>query len=396
MPPFSRTYDLDLSRSYVVFNMSSTVDLKYLSPTSFEDLKTVCNSDYFSHKSLGFKKYEHAYIVPADFSTTHYHRGVVTQDHQVVSNSLLFEGFEPDWANLVNYNDAKLCHKTVVYIGFLEPIWGHILTDDLSKLWFLKSNWCQDILNAGGNLTAIIPWHSKTLEDFFRLAGCNLECVENVKCVTQYDNIIIPDNSFYTEPDGTRKFTKEYEEIVHYITSQIPIQQSSGKLYFSRSEFSKKTRLWDRREYGEKVIENAFAQLGYRIVYPEENLMLENLKLIRNCEAFASTEGSISHNVLFCPKNTHVTILRKVNYTNRWQLIINQVAGVNVTYVDAHHSIISHGVLGPFYMGVTKYLESFAGHKIFHFPYWMKLSFWWYLVQNRRIVKRILKIFRLI
>ena len=61
--------------------------------------------------------------------------------------------------------------------------------------------------------------------------------------------------------------------------------------------------------------------------------MEEQIAIIRNCKCFATTEGSISHNVIFCKPKTDVIIVRKVNRLNYHQLIINEVANVNITYI---------------------------------------------------------------
>lgn len=338
---------------------------------------------------LSYKEYRNAYIVPADMSQVHFHRGVLTEDGRIIDNSLLFEGFEPDWAGSVNLTSAKYSDETVVYIGWLEPVWGHILTDCLKKLWFLFTDDCKQILAEGGKLVAVVPWNSKALCDIFSLVGVDLLQIEKVSVLSQYKKVIIPDNSFIATDENTRTYTNEYKEIIERIINKIPETKSHGKLYFTRSAFSKQP-FWRRREYGEEVLEMEFKKLGYKIVSPEKYSVIETLLMLRNCDAFATTEGSISHNVLFCKPGTPVTILRKVDYVNPWQKVCDEVSGVNVAYVKAHQSVVSFGCLGPFYMCVTRELEEYVGHRIFHVPHLFRPSFYWYLIQNRRITKRLL------
>lgn len=369
-------------------------NIDYINQKNNSRLEKLVNQSWLLDKPLGYSIYDHAYIVPADMSNPHFHRGVLTSYGEIVDNSLLFEGFEPDWANSVELSKAIYRNETVIYLGWLEPVWGHILTDCLKKLWFVQTVACKDLLSKGAKFVAIIPWNSKALKTIFDLVEIPIETIENIKELSKFEKVIIPDNSIVAYSDGTRQYTKEYCDIVRLINSKIPETRSSGKLYFTRASFSH-GKFWLRREYGEHEIESVFRKMGYRIISPEKMPTFDTLTLIRNCESFASTEGSISHNVLFCKPGTDVKIIRKVDYVNTWQLVVNQVSDVNVTYIDAHKSIISSGCLGPFYMCVTKELQHFVGHNIFHLPHIVRPSFWWYLIQNRRITKRILSLLKL-
>ena len=367
----------------------------FVNPRARAQVERLVNQNWLRNQALGYSIYENAYVVPADMTTPHFHRGVLTSQGEIVDNSLLFEGFEPDWANNIELSKAITRKETVIFLGWLESVWGHILTDCLKKLWFIQTDICKQYISQGAKFVAIIPWNSTALRTVFDLAGIQIDNIENIKVLSNFEKVIIPDNSIVATSDNTRYFTKEYGDVVRLITSKIPVTKSSGKLYFTRTSFSG-NKFWLKREYGESCIESVFRKMGYKIVAPEKMSVLDTLSLIKNCESFASTEGSISHNILFCRPNTEVQIVRKVDYVNSWQLVVNQVADVNITYIDAHRSIISTGCLGPFYMCVTKEFEKYVGCSILHFPYFMKPSFWWYLLQNRKITKRILKLLQII
>jgi len=375
--------------------MKTVYCLDYVKPSSQEDILSITGNSLCIDRDLGFQEYRNAYVVPADMSQAHFHRGILAEDGNIVQQSLLFEGFEDDWGDSVDEESAIVRNETVIYLGWLEPVWGHILTDCLKKLWFLKTEACQRLLAEGAKLIAAIPWNSKALRDIFALLDIPFDSIEIIGQLTQFGNIIVPDNSFIATRDDRRYYTKEYKDVITQIFNKIPASETTGKLYFTRTGF-KTGSFWNRREYGEETIVRVFKKMGYQIVRPENNSTIENLTLLRNCESFASTEGSISHNVLFCKPGTPVVIARKVDYTNRWQLVCNEVSQVDVTYIDTHQSVISRGCLGPFYMCVTKQLEAFYGHHILHVSHYVKPSFWWYLVQNRRITKRILSLFKII
>lgn len=367
-------------------------NLQYVSPTSREDISNLCGDSCLRDIKLGVKEYNDSYIVPADMSQQHFHRGVLTSKREIVNESLLFEGFEPDWANIVDVENAKVRHQAVIYLGWLEPVWGHILTDCFKKLWFVKTEECKELVSRGVRFVAVIPWRSGALSSIFSMLDIPLETVENITSLTKFDKVYVPDNSFIATEDDKRLYTKEYSAIIKDLYKKIPQTKSTGKIYLSR-ELLNKGNWYEKREYGEEILTSLFRKKGYKIIHPEKNSVMENLTLLRNCEAFASTEGSISHNVLFCQPSTPACIIRKVDYTNRWQLVCNEVSDVNVTYIDAHKSIISSGCLGPFYICATKYLKKYMNTRTIYLPCWLKVSFWWYLVQNRKITKRVISLF---
>ena len=142
--------------------------------------------------------------------------------------------------------------------------------------------------------------------------------------------------------------------------------------------------------------------MGYAIFCPEKLTLDEQLLLLKNCREFVAAEGSIAHNSIFCQPGTRITILRKADYVNNYQLAINEMRSLDVTYVDIHHSVPPYPksiTIGPFYLCVTQNLERFVGRRIPHLPYWMLPSYWWFVVRriawmeryisNRKFVRRI-------
>lgn len=365
-------------------------NLEFVRKQSRKKLEETTNKNCFTDITLSCREYENAIAVPANLEWEHYHAGIIDSNGKVIRNSKLYETMEEDWVSHVSDDDVKYSDEEVIYIGWISPTWGHLLTDCLKKIWFLKTQKCKELLSGGGKVVAIIPWPNKTIREIFRLADVDIDSVTNIKEITKYKRIYIPDNSIIEAEDGSRTYTNEYVDVVNTIVSKIPSTGSSGKIYFSRTSFTDQKTIWIR-EFGEKIIEKVFKDLGYKIVYPEQGTVMGNLELIRNCDVFASTEGSVSHNALFCKPGTEVIIVRKVDYINTWQLFINQIANVNVTYIDAHRSIVSNGWLGPFYLCITRELERFVGKTMWYLPYYTRPSFWWYYIENRRIVNKILR-----
>ena len=167
------------------------------------------------------------------------------------------------------------------------------------------------------------------------------------------------------------------------------------RIYFSRTKLKQS---W-RREAGESQIETVFRKQGFSIVYPENYSLREQISIVHNCNCFASTEGSIAHNSIWCQPETSVTLIRKANCINIWQMVINESSNLNVTYVDAHNSIRTNQQFpmnGPFYMCITPEFERYIGRKRLILPLWLRPS--WYIykyqLQESRLYKKINRMFQ--
>ncbi len=283
----------------------------------------------------------------------------------------------------------------VIFVGILHNIWGHCLTDSLKKLWFLRTNECQQLIKKGSKIVYIQP-KGEPLKPYslqlLEMAGLDVSALEPIQEDTRYKTIFVPDNSLVcykktNSRDWHFSYTKEFEETINLIKSKIPADdsQESLKLYFSRTRVAKSSR-----EMGEESLERVFRKEGYQIVYPETLGLEEQFNLLAHCKEFVSTEGSISHSAIFCRPGTKVTILKKADYENGYQTVLNQIGHLDVTYVKAHrtHNDSQWGnpMYGPFYMCITPELEHFVGHRIFHLPLWIRPSWWWYCNRNRKIV----------
>ena len=80
----------------------------------------------------------------------------------------------------------------------------------------------------------------------------------------------------------------------------------------------------------------------------------------------ATTEGSISHNAVFMSKGANLEIVRKVPFVNEYQIALNEINNLHVTYIDAHLSVFARKdalAAGPFFIYVNDNLIRFSGIK---------------------------------
>lgn len=255
----------------------------------------------------------------------------------------------------LSYVDAKA--SKCIYLGLFLNIWGHCITDNLKKLWFLRTDECRKLLNDGYSICCTLQGPNKEFISHFKellnYLGINADDIHIVSDVESFSELVEPDNAL----DEKHHLHQEYKNTIDVIRQNIPYDANMPKkIYFSRSN------LHNGRDFGEKYLEEVFSQLGYTIIHPEELTTEVQLKMLKSCDSFASTEGSISHNVMFCRPDVDAIIIRKTRSCNGYQYTANVICGCNLTYVDAHMSIwnIFGNDFGPFFLYVNDNVVSFA------------------------------------
>ena len=358
-----------------------------------EPATQVCHQFY---DSLGLRSYTNAFIAP------YYHWDqsigcVIKGDGSIIHDSECLEWKE----NAAHYDltNAKHRHKKAIFLGFLLTVFGHSFTDNLRKLWFLKTTICKQLLKDGAELVYTTSWNDplpQHCREIIRLAGIDFSQAQHVTDLTQFDEVIVPDNCFRASSNG-RLYCQAYTELIDCIKTNIPssYKKPEDKIYFTRSSFSASSM----NETGEKDIERVFKKMGYSIIIPERLSIIKQIQLVMNCRYLATTEGSVAHLSIFCKPGTNLIIINKANYLNFHQVMINEFAKLNVTYIEAHHSSKTdtiHPWWGPFYLCVTPFLEKFVQSPIPHLPYWLKFSYWEYShgFFLRRCYNRLLRVFR--
>lgn len=325
-----------------------------------EETQKRVKQSYFDEKDLSYTFVEDGYILPYKLRSPNIITGgVVTEDGKYIRQS----GVNETVGDSYDFDKSKIekTKKTVVYLGMFFPVWGHCITDSLRKLWFINTQEFKDIINQGADVVCINVYNSELQNFQYILKSLvrNIHIVE-IKEVTQYQKIYIPDDSIYSDEKGFLYYTKTYLNQIQTIINSLPDcnVKTYDKIYFSRSAIPV------GRDYGEKRIEDVFKYLGYKIIYPEKLSFREQITLLQHCTHFAATEGSVSHNSVFCKPRTKVCIIRKCEFLNEYQFMINQMAALDVTYVDSHLSICidkRQKWKGPFFLYANDNLLRYAG-----------------------------------
>lgn len=323
--------------------------------------KDICDKNHFVDKKLHFKIIERGTILPhkhiyVNGKWTWGFGGIVDNRNEFIENSFVnanvgaaYSPTEP-----VQYSSA-----TVVYLGLFYPVWGHVITDNIRRLWFLKNDVfksyfkdCPLVYVPFGGVC--FPEHHQNFRRLQEILELEPERFQPILHPVQFENIILPDESFFGEKDML--FTNEYRamiEDVKIFALKNRTPTSSNKIYF----------YYGTGQIGEERLAQYFRSKGYEIISPELLTFDEQLNLLINAESFASTLGSCAHNSLFLREGTEaIFIPRAANRFTDYQSAINRISNLNVTYIDSTLSILET-FNGPYCFIISRQLKNFFGEE---------------------------------
>ena len=338
---------------------------------------------HLQNRKLEAGIYSNSYILPCNLFGTPSLGGVTLGDGRYVKDSTWTE-----WDDLTAYGfnkgNVEYVDRTAIYIGVMMSIFGHTITDNLKKLWFLQSEEGKKLLE-GETDVLCITYMAQTLSpqvfEILQYAGVDIKKLKVISKPTKYRTVYVPENSMISKEIkknvGEKYYTIDFRETVLHILQtirKVSIEGAADRIYLSRTAFR------SRRDYGEKRIERLFSKAGYRVVYPERLPFVEQVALMQYAKEIVTTEGSVSHMAMFSKPMTKWVILKKIDWENPYQLCINEMTKVDVVYLDANHSItVECGWEGPFYLSPTKPVCNYLNVEMSDHYLW-RLDYYGYLL----------------
>ena len=196
----------------------------------------------------------------------------------------------------------------------------------------------------------------RNFKDMLAILGIDAGTLHPITRAERYEYIVLPDESFFSAPDGPF-FTEEFSRDLHIIRDfalKHRVPSPHKKVYF----------FYGRRTIGEDRMAEYFRSKGYSIFLPAKLSLPQQMNLLINCESFASTVGSCSHNVMFLRDNTEVILIPRADFVTPYQTLFDQVNNLNITYVDSSLSVcVDNNArhLGTFFYIVSKQLRKYFG-----------------------------------
>lgn len=265
-----------------------------------------------------------------------YMGGVINKEKRFVAG---FRRHDSDFFNhsmnraySFNEQESSYSDTRVIYGGVILDIFGHCLTETLSRLWYLKeTDERLPIVFCSKNLKYHIPSY---FYDMMELLGIDQDRIIIAKTIVQYKEIIVPDQAIMLYIGYNSKLCNVYD-LMKYNACKLS-KKNYDKVYLSRNKFSR----------GDCINEDYFEQFymvrGYEIVYPEVLPFFEQVAMISRAGEIVCTGGTLSHLLLYASENCKVTILLRCNEAEALipQFNINQFKNLDVTWIDVSCSFL--------------------------------------------------------
>ena len=192
--------------------------------------------------------------------------------------------------------------------------------------------------------------YQKNFHRLLEILEIDVKRLQPIVHPVQFENIILPDESF------AETFTNEYVEMINRLRDfALKNQQPNAgkKVYY----------FYGTAQFGEERLAEYFRSKGYEIISPEKLTTDEQLNALINCDSFASTLGSCSHNSVFLRDNAEaIFIPRAANRIPDYQQKFNQVHPINANYIDSSLSIFEK-MNGPYCFIISEQLKKFFGEE---------------------------------
>lgn len=126
------------------YNFVSSKSRKTFRDSYLEDLKI--------QTALGVHRYDDAFVLPYEFEKGE--GGVVDSNLKFISNTTLNEEFT-DGVYRFNRDQVRYTERNVIFLGTIASIYGHAITDNLKKVWFLNTADGKKLIDSGAQIVYI-------------------------------------------------------------------------------------------------------------------------------------------------------------------------------------------------------------------------------------------------
>ncbi|WP_298068418.1 glycosyltransferase family 61 protein [uncultured Mailhella sp.] len=248
---------------------------------------------------------------------------------------------------------VQVRHETVIFGGILYGGFWLTISSNLSRLWYLadhpKTPYKFVFLKNTfwGNLTI----------NMLEIAGLSEDKIEIIEHPTQFDKIIVPEQTFYI----FSSHRVGAEKIYNYIRERVK-PGAYKKVYLSRSALP----IGGNNEitFNEQYFENFYQKRGYEIIHPEQLPFKEQLSIMAGADEIIAWEGTLLFLTQFCKPETKVVILRRtVGHTPITPLLTTSIIP-NCKIIDVHFNFLPATLdMGAELVGPTSCWRRYLEHE---------------------------------
>lgn len=281
--------------------------------------------------------------------------GVLDKNNKFVSISY----HDGEWFKLGGKYKEELSYKsndTVVYLGVFIHQWGHFILDSLSRAWIVSH-----LDNIKKYKFVFLSENNRKLDGNY-LEALNLLGIEQsqiivVEQTTKFKEIIVPEMSTYAD----HSFNKEYSQIFKRMVKNAHIENIPvpKKIYLTRTNLKEA----QKKEFGEKIIEENFKKNDYTIIAPEKLNVRKQIAIFQKASEIVCLNGSIPFDIVFGSTNLKLIVINKTSLLHINMFELSEVSGIRPIYIDGYYEPLKNFPKtlgeGPFILRFGEDLQSY-------------------------------------
>lgn len=256
--------------------------------------------------------------------------------------------------------------ETIVFLGLFNSHWGHFITDCLSTFWFIGSVEADKFVYTYPE--GEIPKIEGNIKIALELLGV-MDKIEFVSKPTRYRKVYVPRKGMVPREYALKESSTVYETIISNALKDLRSDDTDHnafpeKILLSRALFQKAKA----NDIGMEVVERFFISNGFAPLYPEKLSLKELIVYLSKAKEVAAISGTLTHNMLFAPSGSCLTVIEKYANINNYQQGIDIIKNLDSTYIDASYFFctVDPG-LGPFVLAETPELHRFMEDRGFRY-----------------------------
>lgn len=320
--------DIDSNHSNVNFDDKHNSFKKKLYAVDLPRFEKQASVSYLREGELGCVNIDNGIILPlrkTDIPALNaiYEGGVCDEEFNFIAGHIRNDnGKHNNFEVVRSYETENIGYldEEVIFAGVAFDHFGHFIVESMVRLWWVikEKKFDQKIV-----FLKNIYFEAAYLE-LLEIIGIKKKNILFLDKPTKFRNIIVPEQSLIFSSHYYKEFSLPYDAILKEIK---PSRYKN--IYLSRTQFRKKDCI------NEEYFEEFYRKMGYKIIYPEQLDIKEQISIVYGADEIVSTIGTISHLALFAKKSAKIiTLLRARNFFSNVQAMINQSRDLDYTFVD--------------------------------------------------------------